>query len=68
MKHVSNYKRIIASIKCACGDTEGKQVACWTETKSFGRESPVSEIIEWVDSLRFNSYDLSEPMAIIHFT
>jgi len=48
MRYYSNYKRIIAIKERSAGnETVGDM---WLETKSFDKETPVCEIIEWAES------------------
>ena len=45
MKQLENYDRVIAIKERSAGnETVGDM---WLETKSFDKETPVSEIIEW---------------------
>jgi hypothetical protein len=45
MKHFENYERIIAHSERSAGNESVGDM--WVETKSFDKQTPVSEIIEW---------------------
>lgn len=45
MKYFKNYERIIAHSERSAGYASVGEM--WVETKSFNKETPVSEIIKW---------------------
>ena len=45
MNHFNIYERIIASSERVAGNESVGEM--WTETKSFDKATPISEIIEW---------------------
>jgi hypothetical protein len=45
MKHYNKYERIIAVSERSAGNESVGDM--WVETKSFDKNTPVSEIIEW---------------------
>ena len=45
MKYFNNYERIIANSEISGGNEVIGDM--WVETKSFDKNTPVSEIIEW---------------------
>jgi hypothetical protein len=48
MKFKQNYKEVIAVKECSAGnETVGTM---WIETKTFHKDTPVSEIIAWAES------------------
>lgn len=45
MRHFEFYERIIATSEKSAGNESVGDM--WTDTKSFGKSTPISEIIEW---------------------
>jgi hypothetical protein len=46
MKILDNYKMVIATIEKSAGnESVGNQ---WIETRSFTKDTPVGDIVEWV--------------------
>ncbi|MCK5605309.1 hypothetical protein KAR91_25680 [Candidatus Pacearchaeota archaeon] len=45
MRHYKNYKRVIATQEKSAGNESVGDM--WIETKSFAKETPIHEIIEW---------------------
>lgn len=47
MKHFKNYKRVIATKERSAGNEAVGNM--WNETRSFDKETPISEILEWAN-------------------
>lgn len=45
MKYFKNYQKVIANSERSAGNESVGEM--WVETKSFDKDTPISEIIEW---------------------